>query len=322
MPYLKGTYDPPFIYRSADAATIYAGTLRKVHLDNTESERITLSDGDFIDVDWNSPEADSKRIVILLHGLEGRSDRPYMKGMAKIFLKENWHTLRMNCRGCSDELNNRYRSYHAGATDDLSEVITHVLAKKKYDEIALIGFSLGGNMVLNYMGENRKIPEQIIGSVTISVPCDLAGSLGTIERMRNFVYSKRFELSLKKHLLKRAQKFPDRISKKQIAACTSIRDIDELYTSRAHGYENAEEYYKKTSALGYLQNIQKPSLLISAKNDTFLSPSSYPVAIAENSEKFYFEETQYGGHTAFVTNSEFYYHEQRAVAFLSKLLNA
>lgn len=320
MPLIKGNYTPPGIFKNADVSTIYSATLRKIEIPIFERERIELSDGDFLDIDWSyTKKRNSDKLVILLHGLAGNASRPYMKGMAKAFNEMKWDALAMNFRGCSDELNRLFRSYHAGASDDLAEVITHVLSLKKYTCISLVGFSLGGNMMLKYLGENRSRPREIIGAAAVSVPCDLAGSLGAINRMRNFVYSKRFELNLKQHLYARAEKFPDHINKKNISACKSLRDIDDLYTSRAHGYKNAADYYEKTSSLNFLDGIEIPTLLISATNDTFLSEKCYPREVAKNSDYLYLEIPEYGGHVGFVTRDEIFYHEKRAVEFIESL---
>ncbi|GAA4311155.1 alpha/beta fold hydrolase [Pontixanthobacter gangjinensis] len=321
MPVLKDNYTPPGIFKNADVSTIYSAKLRKVEMPVYERERIELSDGDFIDLDWSySRSFESDNLVILLHGLAGDTGRPYMRGMAKAFNLKNWDALAMNFRGCSEELNRLYRSYHGGASDDLAEVITHVLSLKKYRRIMLVGFSLGGNMMLKYLGENRSRPDEILGGVGISVPCDLAGSLGAINRMRNFVYSKRFELNLKQHLYERAKKFPDRLDRKQISACSSLRDIDDLYTSKAHGYNNAADYYEKASALNFLPGIKKPTLIINAANDSFLSKKCYPRDIAERSDNLFLEIPQYGGHVGFVTSGDIFYHEQRATEFMESLL--
>ena len=319
MPVITGSYTPPGLFKNADASTIFAGKLRKVNIEPYRRERITTSDGDFLDLDWSEVHEGSKDLVILLHGLAGSTDRPYIKGMAKAFNSKKWDSVAMNFRGCSEELNRFYKSYHAGASDDLAELITHILSLNKYDRIALVGFSLGGNMLMKYLGEDRSRPSQIIGAVGISVPCDLSGSLGAINRMRNFIYSKRFEINLKDHLFLRAEKFPQQIDKKDISNCKSLRDIDELYTSRAHGYHDAEDYYSKTSASNFLRNIEVPVLMINALNDTFLSPGCYPTEIAENSDNLYLETPSYGGHVGFVTSSGMYYHEKRATEFITSL---
>ena len=132
MRVITGNYKPPGLFKNADASTIFAGKLRKVAITPYKRERITTSDGDFLDIDWSftSPE-NSKKLVILLHGLAGSTNRPYIKGMAKAFNSRNWDAVAMNFRGCSEEMNRFYKSYHAGASDDLAELITHVLSSKK-----------------------------------------------------------------------------------------------------------------------------------------------------------------------------------------------
>lgn len=320
MPLVTGNYIPPGIFKNADASTIYAATLRRVEIPVYERERVELSDGDFLDLDWSySKNKKSDKLVILLHGLAGNTSRPYIKGMARVFNDNDWDAVAMNFRGCSEELNRFFKSYHAGASDDLAEVITHILSLKQFSKISLVGFSLGGNMLMKYLGENRSLPEEIIGAVGVSVPCDLSGSLGAINRMRNFVYSKRFELNLKQHLNLRAEKFPDHIQKKDISNCSSLRDIDDLYTSKAHGYKDASDYYKQTSALQFLPEIKKPVLILSAANDSFLSPECYPREIAENSENINLEIPAFGGHVGFVTRSNIFYHEKRALEFIESL---
>lgn len=321
MPVITGNYVPRGIFKSADASTIYAATLRKVELPVYERERLELEDGDFLDIDWSySNKPDSENVVILLHGLAGNASRPYMKGMARIFNKNKWDAVAMNFRGCSEELNRLYRSYHAGASEDLSAVVDHILSLEKYKNIALVGFSLGGNIMLKYLGEDRIIPDEIIGGTGVSVPCDLEGSLGAINKMRNFVYSKRFELNLKEHLQLRAKKFPEKLSQKQISSCNSLRDIDDLYTSKAHGYKNAHDYYSKASALNFLPGLKRPALIISAENDSFLSEGCYPYKIAEESELLHLEVPVYGGHVGFVTHTSTYYHEKRAFDFIDSLI--
>lgn len=319
MPIEKSTYTPSGIYKVADVNTIYAATLRKVELPPFVRERMILTDGDFLDLDWSfSNDTPSKRLVIILHGLAGNSDRPYMRGMVRIFNNDGWDALAMNFRGCSEELNRYYQSYHGGVTKDLDEVIKHVLKTRHYTSISLIGFSLGGNVVLKYLGEERTIPQEVRAAAAVSVPCDLAGSLGEIDRWRNFIYAKRFELKLKSELMARAEKFPGKLSKKEIERCRSLRDIDDLYTSKAHGFENAEDYYRKNSSLQFLNSINRPVLLINARDDTFLCNSSYPQKIAENSDYLHLEIPLYGGHVGFVLPGPEFYHEKRINDFLNK----
>lgn len=321
MPLISSNYIPPRLYRNGDIATIYAATLRKVDIRIPERERLELSDGDFIDLDWFYSKNSGDKAVILLHGLAGNSLRPYMKGMAKAFNEKGWDAISVSLRGCSDEMNRLYRSYHAGVSDDLEEIIQHVLSDSEYKNIALIGFSLGGNIVLKYLGEERKKPSEILTGIGISVPCDLAGSLGAINKMRNFVYAQRFLMNLKEQLMLRAERFPEKVNTAAIKKCRSLRDVDNLYTSRAHGFKDASDYYQKASSLFSLHKINVPSLIINAKNDSFLSEESYPIEIAKNSEYLHLETPLYGGHVGFVSRTDTYYHEKRALEFAESQLS-
>lgn len=153
----------------------------------------------------------------------------------------------------------------------------------------------------------------------VSVPCDLHGSLKQLQKKENLLYSRRFLGKLKKHLLLRAKNFPDRLTKNEIQACKNLLDIDDLYTSRAHDFENALDYYQQNSSKAFLNNINIPTLLINAKNDGFLSPDCYPVSIAEKSEHFHLEIPDYGGHVGFIQKKSITYNEERALHFINDI---
>lgn len=316
MPVLKSTYEAPGIFRNAHLATIYAATLRRINFRPQQRERLELPDSDFLDLDWSFSEEKTNQLLILMHGLAGNAQRPYMLGMAKTFTENGWDTAAMNFRSCSGEINRLYRSYNAGATEDLEAVIEHILEKDKYSEIAIVGFSLGGNLLLKYLGENDRLPGEVKAAVAVSTPCDLGASLEELNQTRNFLYSKRFERNLKAQLYERQMAFPEELDKKEISSCNSLLAIDELYTSKAHGYENARDYYEKCSCLQFLENIRIPSLLINAENDSFLSRNSYPIEVAKSSEYLHLEIPKYGGHVGFIRRNGIYYHEQRALEFI------
>lgn len=318
MPILQSTYNPPIIFRNYHLSTIYASMVRKVPPIAQSRERLELEDGDFIDIDWSYPETKtSDKVVIILHGLEGNSQRPYVKGMAHKFLEDGWDAAAINLRGCSGEINRLYRSYNAGASEDLKAVLDHILKKKKHNTIALTGFSLGGNLLLKYLGEGNNIPQEVKAAVAISTPCDLYLSLKRLEEPQNFLYSKRFVSKLKRQLHLRGSKFPENISGKDIAECKSLYAIDELYTGKAHGFKDAIDYYEKSSALNFIGNIELPTLLINAKNDAFLSANSSPKKMAKINPFFYLETPEYGGHVGFIQKGNSTYAEDRALEFLN-----
>ena len=318
MPIIASEYSPPYFFKNGHFSTIYPNLLRKVNGIDQQRERVELNDGDFIDIDWSygiNPES-SKRVAIIIHGLEGNAQRQYIMGLAKHLNNNYWDVAAVNLRNCSGEVNRLYRSYNAGVSDDLSSIITHII-EKDYGTISICGFSLGGNITLKYLGE-RTIPSQVKSAVVVSVPCDLYDSLLAINKPNNFIYQQRFIRSLKKKLLERQDVFPDRISKSDINACKSLMDIDDLYTSKAHGYIDAMDYYKKCSSKQFLKNIKIPTLIINAKNDTFLGDSCYPLEEAKENANLFLETPNYGGHVGFYLRGETYYNEHKTVSFLQK----
>ncbi len=316
MPVIKTEYKAPGIFKNPHVSSIYAATLRKVDFSFHTTDRIELGDGDFLDLERGFYSDKNDKIVILLHGLAGNANRPYMLGMAKHFQENGWDVASMNFRSCSGEMNRLYRSYHAGATEDLEAVMNHLQQENRYKEIDLVGFSLGGNLMLKYLGEQNNIPSEIKSAVAVSTPCDLSASLEELNKMHNFIYSKRFIRNLKKELQLRQTHFPSEISKEEITQCNSLLAIDELYTSRAHGFKDASDYYKKCSCIGFLPDIKIPTLLLNAQNDTFLSPNSYPIEVAKNSEFLHLEIPKHGGHVGFFQHKKPYYHEERAMEFI------
>ncbi len=278
MPLIKSNYRPSYFFRNYHISTIYTSVFRKVNGIKQQRERLELEDGDFLDLDWSfSVKEKSDKVLIVLHGLEGNAQRPYITGLAKLFNKNGWDVAAVNFRGCSGEMNRLYRSYNAGASEDLKEVITAILSKNKYTHLALNGFSLGGNVVLKYLGEGNEIPKEVVAAVAVSTPIDLAGSCEKLAESKNSLYSKRFVKKLKEQLYLREGKFPNELERAKIDSCKTLVSIDDLYTSKAHGFEDASDYYAKSSALNFIENIKIPTLLINAKNDEFLSDSCYPI---------------------------------------------
>lgn len=318
MPVIESKYKPPFLFRNYHLSTVYASMIRKVSGVEQIRERLELPDGDFLDLDWSYSTGASKKLLIILHGLEGNSQRPYVLGMADKFNKAGWDAVAINFRGCSGEINRLYRSYNAGASEDLREVIASITAKNKYETISITGFSLGGNLMLKYLGEGNILPEELKAAVAISTPCDLYLSLKKLEEPQNWIYSRRFVKKLKKQLLLRGSLFPDQLDPEEVNACKDLYSIDDLYTGKAHGFKNAKDYYQKSSSLNFIPNIGIPTLLINAKNDGFLSRNSSPDEIAESHPFFYLERPDYGGHVAFLQKKKTTYTEDRALEFILK----
>ncbi|WP_033962022.1 YheT family hydrolase [Psychroserpens jangbogonensis] len=317
MPIIKSTYKPLFQFKNGFIATVYSGLVRKVEGLEQQRERIETRDSDFLDLDWSYAQKKSDAVIILLHGLEGNAQRPYVTGTARLFNQNGIDAVGVNFRGCSGEDNRLYNSYHSGATDDLDDVVNHCIKEKCYSNIYIKGISLGGNITLKYLGEKREIPDQVKSAIAISVPVHLNGSAIELHKPNNKAFAIRFKKHLVDKLKLKILQFPDRISVKEINSIKTLRDFDEAYTSVAHGFKDALDYYEKSSSLQFLKNITVPTLLINALNDSFLSPECFPIKEAKYNDQLYLEMPNYGGHVGFIQKGKVYYNEKRALEFVN-----
>lgn len=321
-------YHAPFPLFNCHLQTIFPALFRRVRLRGVSRERISTPDNDFLDLDWltggnpGSPRIQSGAgqapLIIISHGLEGNSKRAYVKGMARAFHSAGFDALLWNYRGCSDEMNSQLRFYHSGATDDLDHVVGHA-EKKGYTSIFLIGFSLGGNLTLKYLGERSKNVRQVIkGTVTFSVPLNLDSSCARISERSNRLYALRFLKSLKNKVVSKSKRMSG-IDVTGIGRIKNLRDFDDRYTAPLHGFPDADTYYRACSALHFLKGIAVPALIVNATNDPFLSadcfpqPSSFPHLTLE------YPST--GGHVGFTLFGQngLYWSELRALQFVTNI---
>ncbi len=320
MPILPSPYKPPVLFRNGHAATIYAGLFRKVNGLRQERERMELDDGDFMDLDWSYAGMPTQKVAILLHGLEGHGQRPYITGSAKILNQAGIDACAVNFRGCSGETNRLYRSYHSGATEDLEAVIHHILETRDYSKILIKGISLGGNMTLKYLGEGRVIPKQVKAAIGVSVPCELHDSLIQLLKPKNWAYAHRFRNHLVAKLRAKQHLYPELITDQQIKNIRNLKDFDDLYTSKAHGFRDALDYYEQCSCKQFLNNIRVPALIINSLDDSFLGEQCYPQQEAEANSSLYLRMPRYGGHVGFIDQDNVSYSEKVSLSFISKFL--
>ena len=249
-------------------------------------ERIETSDGDFIDLDWS--EVGSKRLVIVLHGLEGDSGRSYVKGMVRAVNRRGWDAMALNFRGCSGEPNRKPRMYHSGETGDLHTVISHAAGSGALDQLALVGFSLGGNVILKYLGERGSgVLPLVKAAVTISVPCDLTACSVSLGESRNKLYLMRFLKLLGRKIQAKAQLMPEIINDSGYKQIKNLKEFDDRYTAPMHGFRDVNDYYEKSSSIRFIPAISIPTLLINSSDDPFLSASCFPVEAAEANPHFF-----------------------------------
>jgi len=320
MPLVKSDYNPPLLFKNGHFSTVYSGLFRKIAGLEQQRERLDLRDGDFIDLDWSYAKSATTKMVILLHGLEGNGQRPYITGSALAFTQKGFDVCAVNFRGCSGETNRLYPSYHSGATGDLAELISIIIKRKKYREIYIKGFSLGGNLALKYIGEQDDLPRELRSVIAVSVPCSLYSSLVELLKPKNFLYAKRFKNHLVSKLKAKQKLFPHLITDEDILQIKTLRDFDEIYTSKAHGFRDAMDYYNQCSCLEFLPNIRIPALILNARNDSFLGPECYPVSLSEKHSKVFLETPLYGGHVGFHDIQNYYYNEKRALKFIEEVL--
>ena len=320
MPIIESQYKPKFLFKKGHFSTIYSGLIRKVNTVDQKRERISLSDGDFLDLDWSYADTPTDTLIIVLHGLEGDAKRPYMLGTAALFNENGIDAVCVNFRGCGGEDNKLYRSYHSGATEDLLDVINYVISQKTYEKLLIKGFSLGGNLLLKYLGEGHDVPEQVKGAVAVSVPCYLKGSCDELHTFKNVLDANRFKRHLLDRLRKKLKNHPQQLSDQALKTIKTLYDFDNVYTSVAHGFKDADDYYEQCSSLQFLPNIKVPSLLINALNDSFLSAECFPVKEAKANSFLHLEMPKYGGHVGFYQRGPYYYNEFRALEFLKGLL--
>lgn len=281
-------------------------------------QRLELSDGDFVDLDWLvNTDVPTKKLVIISHGLEGSSGRHYSRGMAKYFHARGWDALAWNCRSCSGELNRLPRFYHHGDTQDLHSVIEEAF-RKEYDHVALVGFSMGGSFSMKYVGERgATVDRRIKGAVGFSVPCSLASSAQELDTPGKRFYRNRFLRKLGKKILAKSMIYPEVLSYDGYEKILTFRQFDDRYTAKLHGFKNATDFYKKSSCDQYLDNIRVPALIVNAANDPFLTKECFPKEIAHDHRYFNLEIPTRGGHVGFsLGQGEENYMERRAFEFV------
>lgn len=299
MPFIEhSTYRPPGWLPGAHAQTLLPRLLRRVRPLAVSRERIATPDDDFLDLDWTG--RGSSRLAILSHGLEGCSRSPYVVGMMRALTSVGWDCLAWNFRACSGEINRRFRLYHSGASDDLDVVVRHTTRSHPAKNIALIGFSLGGNVTLKYLGEDPgRLPDEVRAAVTISVPCHLNSSARKLAKPGNRIYMRYFLKGLARKVELKARQFPGKLNLKGLHEMKTFAEFDEQITAPLHGFAGAEDYWTRSSSRQFLPAIRIPTLLLNARNDPFLTPECFPEAEARQSAVFHLEVPNEGGHVAF-----------------------
>ena len=320
MPIIKeSSYRPPLFLKNGHVQTVFCSLLRRFYTDYYRRERIETYDNDFLDIDWSC--IGSRKLAILSHGLEGNSHRAYIMGMVRLLNAKGWDAAAWNYRGCSGEINRQLRMYHNGSIDDLDCVVKHALKTDLYEIVALIGYSLGGNLTLVYLGtKGDHIDSRIQKSVVFSVPCDLNAGAQELAKIKNKIYMEDFLKSLHGKIKEKMKLFPDEINDKNYHLIKNFKDFDDRYTAPIHGFRDAEDYWDKCSSAQFIPKIKIRTLLVNARDDPFLANGCYPIDQASKSANVFLEIPRSGGHVGFVQfgRDKTYWSEQRTIDFISE----
>lgn len=311
-------FHPPLLIRSAHAQTIIPSLFRSKNSPPGEHGFIETPDHDLLR--YRLFKRSNPRLALISHGLEGSYDSSYVIGMVRALTANGWDALCWNMRGCGGEPNRLVSWYHSGKSDDLKAVLDFSVSLG-YDEIALIGFSVGGNITLKYLGESGSaVHPSVSKAVAVSVPMDLAGSAQTLAHRRNWVYMEYLLRPLRKRIREKAERFPGVFDLRGLDTITTFREFDDRFTAPFHGFASVEEYWRLSSSRAYLQGISIPTLAVSALDDPFLSPSCFPHAVARNHTYLTLETPDRGGHVGFLESLSLRttWLERRTVAFLSE----
>lgn len=317
-----------------------------------QRRRIPTPDGDFLDIDCLARRG-NERLVILTHGLEGDSSRPYVSGAARFFAERNWDVMAWMCRSCSGEINRRPRLYSHGQSEDLATVVNYAESLGIYGQIVLIGYSMGGSLTLKYLGQGGKqmpptqtplgakdgtsagaVSSLVSHGIAFSAPCKIQHSVDALEKPGNYLYKRKFYLSLSAKIRAKAQQFPREVGqkiplwpqlpdpeqKKAIRQKMPLwRQFDEQFSAPLNGFETAEAFYAYASAANFMEDTQVPILLVNALNDPIIPQACTPWELADKNPLITIEAPRFGGHVGFHLRGEkrFSWMELRAEAFIN-----
>ncbi len=313
---ISSDFRAPWWLKSAHLQTAYATLFRRRPRIGLRRERIALSDGDFLDLDW-TPRPHGP-VVLVLHGLEGSSDSPYARGMLATAHAHGWRGAVMHFRGCSGVPNRLPRSYHSGDTGDLSEVVDGLTARSDVSALVVVGYSLGGNVLLKWLGE-QGAGAPVAAAVAVSVPYTLSLSADRLATGLSQLYQRRLIADLCAKLQRKFTPGTSPIDLDLAASSRNFWEFDDRVTAPLHGFEDVHDYYTRSSSRQFLGAIRVPTLMLHAKDDPFMTPDVLP-SPDELSPGTRLEISAAGGHVGFVHGNlpwrPRYWLEERIPAFL------
>jgi hypothetical protein len=291
----------PWWGRNRHLQTMFGPFFRRVHVP-LRRERITLADGDFVDLDWSDGDTPAGAPTLLvLHGLEGSSKSHYALGLLAGARARGWRGVVLNFRSCSGEMNRLPRLYHSGDTGDLDAIVRLLVARDPHARLGAVGVSLGGNVLLKWLGEQgADAPRAMAGGVGISVPFDLAACAHALDRgFCRVVYTANFMRTMQRKVVLKARAHPGFVDLAVAQRARTFAAYDDAVTAPLFGFADAEDYWRRASCRPHLAAIARPALVINAADDPFVPPDALPEP-AELSAYVQPVVTSRGGHVGFI----------------------
>ena len=324
------TYTPAWWVPGAHARTLWGKLARRSPSLATRVERWPTGDGDEIELHRVEPlqaKATHGGRLLVLHGLEGTIRSHYLRGLLALAQRRGWSADALIFRTCNGEMTRARRLYHSGETTDLDRVVRRLLRSHPGQALALVGFSLGGNVLLKWLGEQGQgAPAEVRAPAAISVPFDLERGSRFIERGFARVYTRHFLRTLRAKARVKLARDPGLFDGSALERAHTLFEFDDVVTAPVHGFEGATDYYQRSSSLRFLTSIHRPTLLLSAYDDPFLPPNVLREVeqIALGNRCLTAEFHQRGGHVGFISGrapwSPRYYAEERVLDFLDDAL--
>ncbi|MGH9424678.1 MAG: YheT family hydrolase, partial [Thermoanaerobaculia bacterium] len=270
------TYTPAWWVPGAHLQTLWGRLVRRPPHVRTRVERWPTPDGDEVQIHRLDPRAGAPREpprLLLLHGLEGTIGSSYIQGTLAQAQKRGWAADVLIFRTCDGRMNRARRMYHSGDTTDLDFVVRRLIGDHPDQPLVAAGFSLGGNVLLKWLGElGAEVPTQFRAAAAVSVPFDLERGSRQIERGFSRLYARHFLRSLLVKARAKLASYPDLFDPAALGRVRTLYDFDDVVTAPVHGFQDAGDYYSRSSSIRFLSRIRRDTLLLAAYDDPFLPP--------------------------------------------------
>ena len=322
---MAASFQPAWWCRGRHAQTLWGALFRPTPPVPLRRERWETPDGDFLDIDRVQGTSGAPAVIVL-HGLEGSSRSKQVLGFLAAAHRVGWEAVGINFRSCSGEPNRLRRAYHGGDSAELGWVIDRVIAHNPARSVGCVGVSLGGNVLLKYIGEyGERVPQQVRAAGAISTPFDLGIAVRYVERGMSRLYMRNLVRRLKQKTFAKLARYPDLVDPARLRAVQTLAEFDHLVTGPLHGFPNGQTYWQASSSASMLSTIRRPTLLINAEDDPFFPADALPIQVVRENPALRAEFVQDGGHAGFLSGvwpgRPVPWAENRTMAFLQDHLH-